>query len=133
MAHCMWLHAQASEQVLLATGIVAVGCVILVCFGNHQSQLLSVDDMLRLYRRCACTYVINLLWSLAYVAVCMGKVIPETLCEMGYALLQPRVHLLSALPGCGLRRILWAVPEEQASGGVRGPSTCSNILQVHGP
>lgn len=77
-ANFMWLHPQASEQVLLATGIVAAGCVILVCFGNHQSQMLSVDDMLRLYRRCETTCRCSLFKSLqnaptGAIAICTGK------------------------------------------------------------
>ena len=49
---CCYAMLQASDRVMLATGIVMTGCVILVCSGDHQSKMLTVDDMIRLYRRC---------------------------------------------------------------------------------
>lgn len=50
--NCGSAICQASDRVVLATGIVMSGCIILVCFGDHQSKVLTVDDMIGLYRRC---------------------------------------------------------------------------------
>ena len=45
-------HAvQVTRRVLFATTCIVIGCVLLVSFGNHQSQTLTVSDMLSYYAR----------------------------------------------------------------------------------
>ena len=42
---------QVTKRVLTATLCIVVGCVLLVSFGNHDSQTLTVSDMLAFYAR----------------------------------------------------------------------------------
>lgn len=39
----------ATRRVLCATGVVIVGCVLLVAFGNHESPVMDADDLRHLY------------------------------------------------------------------------------------
>jgi hypothetical protein len=44
---------QVTKRVLTATLCIVIGCVLLVSFGNHESQTLTVADMLSFYARLA--------------------------------------------------------------------------------
>ena len=46
------LGGQVTRRVLAATLCIVTGCGLLVHFGNHQSQTLTVSDMLEYYARC---------------------------------------------------------------------------------
>ena len=43
--------SQATRRVCAATGCIVLGCVVLVTFGNHQSTMLTVQEMLGYYER----------------------------------------------------------------------------------
>lgn len=46
-------HAvQVTNKVLAATACIVGGCSILVVFGNHTSDTLTVTDMIKYYDRC---------------------------------------------------------------------------------
>uniref|UniRef100_A0A1D1ZR10 Probable magnesium transporter n=1 Tax=Auxenochlorella protothecoides TaxID=3075 RepID=A0A1D1ZR10_AUXPR len=58
----------ATRRVLCATGVVIVGCVLLVAFGNHESPVMDADDLRHLYTAPAYIgYLVGLL-TLAVVA-----------------------------------------------------------------
>jgi drug/metabolite transporter (DMT)-like permease len=40
---------RATKRVLVATALVVAGCVLLVVFGNHDSPVLTVDELLSFY------------------------------------------------------------------------------------
>ncbi len=42
---------QITRMVLVATGCIIGGCMLLVLFGNHSSAEYSVDQLLDLYRQ----------------------------------------------------------------------------------
>lgn len=42
----------ATRRVLCATGVVIVGCILLVAFGNHESPVMDADDLRHLYTAC---------------------------------------------------------------------------------
>ncbi|KAK9824316.1 hypothetical protein WJX72_009403 [[Myrmecia] bisecta] len=52
------LGEKASKRVLMATACIVGGCILLVSFGNHQSQTLTVEDMLHNYR--SAVYIVYL-------------------------------------------------------------------------
>lgn len=41
---------QVTRQILTATGLIVVGCVLLVAFGSNSSNLLTVQQLLDLYK-----------------------------------------------------------------------------------
>ena len=42
---------QATNKVLAATGCIVGGCLLLVVYGNHMSDTLTVADMIQYYDR----------------------------------------------------------------------------------
>lgn len=42
---------QGNNRVYLATAGIMAGCVLLVSFGNHQSQTVTVTDLMSYYQR----------------------------------------------------------------------------------
>ena len=45
--------AQGNQRVYLATAGIMAGCVLLVSYGNHESQTVTVTDLVSYYQRCA--------------------------------------------------------------------------------
>lgn len=42
--------AQVTRRILCATGLVVIGCVLLVVFGSRRSESLDVPQLLELYK-----------------------------------------------------------------------------------
>jgi hypothetical protein len=40
---------QVTRSILVATGCIVSGCVLLVSFGDHTSDVYTAHDLLRLY------------------------------------------------------------------------------------
>lgn len=45
------ITVQATNKVLAATACIVGGCLLLVIFGNHTSDTLTVKDMIEYYDR----------------------------------------------------------------------------------
>jgi magnesium transporter len=45
------LHEAITPRVLGATALIVVGCVLLVSFGNHQSELLTAQELMNNYKK----------------------------------------------------------------------------------
>ncbi|KAK9838720.1 hypothetical protein WJX74_001984 [Apatococcus lobatus] len=89
------LHEKGNQRVYLATAGIMAGCVLLVSFGNHQSQTVTVTDLMSYYQRTP--YIIYLLISAALSASAWATY------EVG------KVRLMHANPGAapdGLIRLL---------------------------
>ncbi|GAB4817643.1 hypothetical protein N2152v2_004689 [Parachlorella kessleri] len=42
-------HEHITKRVMCATGLVVIGCILLVSFGNHDSPIITAHDLLKLY------------------------------------------------------------------------------------
>lgn len=49
MALLVWLSWQVSRDVLVATGAIVAGCVLLVSGGSHVSEKYTYKELLHLY------------------------------------------------------------------------------------
>jgi drug/metabolite transporter (DMT)-like permease len=45
------LHEAITPRVLCATALIIVGCILLVSFGNHQSELLTAAQLMNNYKK----------------------------------------------------------------------------------
>lgn len=52
---------QVTKQVLLATALIVAGCVILVSFGNHTSDVYTSAELQSYYRKYATICVLCVL------------------------------------------------------------------------
>lgn len=57
--------AQVTHQILMATTLIIGGCVTLMVYGNHESPVLSVAQLLSLYHRPAYITYLTLLAACA--------------------------------------------------------------------
>eukprot|EP00884_Botryococcus_braunii_P007041 jgi/Botrbrau1/16338/Bobra.0345s0002.1 len=61
------LHEQVTKKILGGTALIVVGCILLVSFGNHDSKILTVHDMIADFK--STPYIVYLVLLTCSIAI----------------------------------------------------------------